>query len=126
MDINKLVTSYITLRDKKAQIKAKYDNEVAKVEEVMKRVEGALLQHFETNNVEAVSTAAGTAYTATRSSATVADRDVFREFILGTDNWQLADIRASKKAIEEYRNVHQELPPGINFSTERVVNIRRG
>ena len=35
------------------------------------------------------------------------------------------EVAVVKSAVEQYKSVNQELPPGINWREERVVNIRR-
>jgi len=35
------------------------------------------------------------------------------------------DIRASKTAIAQFKTATDDLPPGINWRAERVVNFRR-
>jgi len=126
MNINTLVEKYVALRDKKATIKAEYDGKIERIEELLKKVEGVMLNHFEETGTESVRTAAGTCYRSTRSSCTVADREVFRAFILANNAWELADLRASKKAVEEYKTANEDLPPGLNYSAEVVVGVRRG
>lgn len=126
MDIQTIVEKYIALRDKKAAIKAEYDARIAKIDEVMDKVEAALLKHFDEVGIDAVKTGAGTAYTSVKTSATVADWDMYLSFVKAQEAWQLLERRVAKKAVEEYREVNGDLPPGVNWSEERVVNIRRG
>lgn len=125
MKIEELVEKYVALRDRKAGMKAKYDAEVAKVDDVMDRVEAALLKHFDTVGVESVSTKSGTAYKSTRNSATVADWDSFLGFVKQQDAWNFLEHRCSKAAVEEFRAANDDLPPGVNYRSEVVVNIRR-
>lgn len=125
MKIEELVEKYVALRDKKAQIKAKYDAEVAKVDDVLDRVEAALLKHFDSVGVESVSTKAGTAYKSTRNSATVGDWDSFLHFVQQQEAWNFLERRVSKTAVEEFRSANDDLPPGVNYRSEVVVNIRR-
>lgn len=126
MNFNDVVTKYIQLRDKKAQIKAEYDVKVAKIDEVMDKVEGKLIEYFQDTGLESIRTDAGTAYKTTRTSATVADWDAFLAHVVDTENYHLLEHRASKKAVEEYKQVNEDLPPGVNWREEIVVNIKRG
>jgi hypothetical protein len=41
------------------------------------------------------------------------------------DDWALLEVRASKSAVEQYRENNNDLPPGISMREERVVNVRR-
>lgn len=125
MKMSELVEKYIQLRDKKAEYKAEYDAKVAKVEEVLDKIEAKFLQVFEESGLDSVKTEAGTAYKSTRVSVTTGDKDAFMEFIRTNDEWPLLEVRPSKAAIEEYRAAHDDLPPGINWRAEQVVNIRR-
>ena len=126
MDINLIVTKYIQLRDKKGELKAEYDAKVSKIDEVMDKVEAKLLQHFAETGLESVRTDAGTAYKSSRVSATVADWDSLLSHILATEDYQLLEHRVSKKAVEEFKAVNDDLPPGVNWREEVIVNIRRG
>lgn len=126
MDINNIVTKYIQLRDKKGEIKAEYDAKVAKIDEVMDKVEAKLIEYFASTGLESVRTSAGTAYKSSRVSATVADWDSLLSHILTTENYQLLEHRVSKKAVEEFKAANEDLPPGVNWREEVIVNIRRG
>lgn len=126
MKVNEIVESYIKLRDRKAAIKKEYDDKVAKIEKVMSVAEAVLLKHFDQTGAESVKTDAGTAYKSTRTSATVADWDAFLAHVQRTEAWEMLEHRASKRAVEEYKAANDDLPPGINWSSEQVVNVRRG
>jgi hypothetical protein len=126
MDIDGLVSRYIALRDKKAEYKAEYDGKVAKVDDLLRKVEGVLLKHFQDTGVESVRTESGTAYTSTRSSAKVVDWDSFLAFVKESDSWDMLEHRCAKTVVEEYKNENGDLPPGLNWSSEVTVGIRRG
>jgi type I site-specific restriction endonuclease len=125
MKLSEVVTKYIELRDKKAELKAEYDNKVASIDEVLDKIEVKLLQVFEETGSKSFSTPNGTAYASVRTSASVADKEAFMEYVKNTEQWPLLEVRASKTAVEQHRDLHEDLPPGINWREERVVNIRR-
>lgn len=125
MKLNELVGKYIELRDKKSEIKAEYDQKVAKIDAVLEKIEAKLLSVFDDTGMDSCKTEFGTAYTSNRSTASVADREVFMNFIKENEEWPLLEIRASKSGVEQYKEANAELPPGINWRSERVVNIRR-
>jgi len=125
MKLSEIVTKYIELRDKKAELKAEYDNKVASIDEVLDKIEVKLLQVFEETGSKSFSTPNGTAYASVRTSASVADKEAFMEYVKNTEQWPLLEVRASKTAVEQHRDLHEDLPPGINWREERVVNIRR-
>lgn len=125
MKISELVEAYIKLRDRKAQIKAEYDGKVALVQEKIDKIEAVLLKAFQDTGMESVKTEAGTAYKTTRSTASVADRDVFMQYVVQNGEWPLLEVRCSKQAVEQYKAANEELPPGITWREEVVVNVRR-
>jgi hypothetical protein len=125
MKMSELVEKYIQLRDKKSEYKAEYDAKVSIIEALLNKIEGKFLQVFEESGMDSVKTEAGTAYKSTRISVTTGDKDAFMEFVRTNDEWPLLEVRPSKSAVEEYRAAHDDLPPGINWRAEQVVNIRR-
>ena len=126
MKLSEAVTLYIQLRDKKAQMKSDFDASVAPINDKMEKLEAKLLDVFNKTGMDSVKTEHGTAYTAVRTTASVADREAFMEFVKANEEWSLIEVRAAKTAIEQFRdNNDKELPPGINIRSERVVNIRR-
>lgn len=125
MKLSEVVEKYIELREQKSQLKAEYDAKVSKIEANMTKIEGKLLEIFEQTGMDSVRTSSGTAYASVRSSASVADREAFMDYVKANEEWPLLEVRASKLAVEQYKSVNQELPPGINWREERVVNIRR-
>lgn len=125
MKLSEVVTKYIELRDKKAELKAEYDNKVASIDEMLDKIEVKLLQVFEETGSKSFSTPNGTAYASVRTSASVADKEAFMEYVKNTEQWPLLEVRASKTAVEQHRDLHEDLPPGVNWREERVVNIRR-
>ena len=125
MKISEVVEKYIELRTKKAQFKAEYDMKVADIDKNLDKIEGKLLEVFEQTGLDSVKTPFGTAYTTTKTSVPVADKEVFMEFVRSNDEWPLLEVRASKASVEQYKEEHGELPPGVNWRVERVVNVRR-
>lgn len=126
MKLSEAVKLYIQLRDKKAELKAEYDRKVAGIEEKLTKLEAKLLQVFNETGMDSVKTEFGTAYTSTRTSVSIADRDAFLNYIKESGDYNLLELRPSRSAVPEFAAANGgELPPGVNMRTERVVNIRR-
>jgi hypothetical protein len=123
---DKLVGVYIELRDRRAQRKAAFANEDAADKSRQESIEGVLLRRFQDDGIESVRTANGTAYKSTQSSATVADWDTFFGFVREREAWELVERRCSKDAVKQYKAANDEqLPPGLNWREEIVINVRR-
>lgn len=125
MDVNELVEKYIELRDKKAAFKKEYELKTEKIDTVLDKIEIALLKTFQDSGLDSVSTKAGTAYTSTRATAKVADKDAFMTFVIEGKNWEFLENRCSKEAVEQFKAANEDLPPGISWSEIRTVNVRR-
>jgi phage host-nuclease inhibitor protein Gam len=126
MKLSEAVSLYIQMRDKKAQMKADFEASVAPLNEKMDKLEAKLLDVFNKTGMDSVKTEFGTAYATTRTTASVADREAFMEYVKANEEWALLEVRTSKTAVEQYRAANDnDLPPGINLREERVVNIRR-
>jgi hypothetical protein len=121
-----LLKIFIGLRDKRSQRKADYDADDAGDKDKQNRIETEFLRRFNERGIDNVSSREfGTAYRSTRSSATVADWEAVLDHVIRQDAWELLERRVSKGAIQQYRDVHDDLPPGVNWSEAQVVNFRR-
>lgn len=125
LQLDAIVERYVALRDKAAALKKEHEAQLAPYKDAMERLENAILSSLKAQGGESVRTKAGTAYTSRSVSVTVADKQAFRDFIIANEAWDLADIRAAKKAIEEYRDSNDDIPPGLNWSEAVTVGVRR-
>lgn len=126
MKLNELVGKYIQLRDKKAALKKEYDEKVAGVDSVLDKIEAVLLKTFDETGMESVKTEFGTAYKSTRTSASVADWDAFWGYVREKEAYEMLERRCNKTAVDQHRAANDgQLPPGLNWREELVVNVRR-
>jgi len=123
--IEDLIDRYVKLRDRKAEMKAAYDLSVAKIDDAMEKVENYILGHLNQNGIDSVGSPAGTAFKQAMTSATVGDRDAFMAYVKANDAFNLLDARANKTAVAEFKELNNDLPPGVNWREETVVRIRR-
>lgn len=123
--IDKVVNTYIKLRDKKAAMKKVFDGETAAINEQLETLENFIMQKAQELGVDSFKTDAGTAYRYETVSATVADWDKSLAFIQEQGAWNLLEHRVSKKAVEEYKETHGEIPPGINYTSMFSIGVRR-
>lgn len=127
MKLDELIDKYIKVRDKKAQLKKAYEAEAGKLDEVLTKMEAVILKMFEQTGQDSAKTASGTAYTSTRNSATVADRDAFLGWVLADPEERaiFLENRVNKTAVEQFKAENEDLPPGVNWRSEITVNVRR-
>jgi len=120
-----LVEKYVMLRDAKAAAVARFKEKMAKVDDVMAKFEAQLLNQLEATGAESIRTKAGTAYKSVKTSATVADWDAVLEYAITNGLLNLLEKRVNKTAVLEFKEEHNDLPPGVNLREELVVNVRR-
>lgn len=127
MKLDELIEKYIKIRDKKSQLKKAYEVEAGKLDEVLTKMEAVILRTFETTGQDSAKTTAGTAYMASRTSATVASRDDFLAWVLAEPEERaiFLENRVNKTAVEQYKAETEDLPPGVNWRSEVVINVRR-
>lgn len=124
-NIDALVGQYVKLRDKIKAADDAHKLRMAPAKTHLERLNGALLAAIQAAGAESVKTANGTAYQTTKRTASIADGQAFRGFIIENRQWDMADWKANAPAVEAYLQENQDLPPGVNLSSVVVVGVRR-
>lgn len=121
-----LVDRYVKLRDAKTKIANQAKEKTQLIDEAMNAIEAVLLVQFNSEGVESVRTAAGTAYKDTKTFATVGDWEAFLGFVRDQQAWPLLKHDVVKKAVEEYKEANDDaLPPGVDWREEIIIKVRR-
>lgn len=124
--LNEMITSYIALRDKRAEIEKAQKVVIKQYDDAMESIENFLMGHLRGQKLNSTSCDAGVAFIKRKRSATVADTQVFREHVISTQNFDLADFRAKPEAVEEYAKEHEgQTPPGVNLRLYDAVQVNR-
>jgi len=123
--LQKWIGGYIKLRDKKSEMEERHREEMAPINELMAKIEAQMLEHMSEEGATSIKTEAGTAYRTTRTSTSVADRSAFMGFVIENEAWEFLESRANKSAVVAYKEEHDDLPPGLNWREQVVVNFRR-
>jgi hypothetical protein len=119
------VAAYIRLRD---HIKASEDEfklSMKRPRDAMEKLEAELLDHLNETGGNSLSCDDGTVYKSTATTATVENREAFREFVIEHNLWEAMDIRANKTFAREYMEEKGEILPGLKVTQVATVNIRR-
>jgi hypothetical protein len=127
MKLDELVGKYILLRERRAKRKAAFALDDESDKALQEKIEAVMMIKFQELGTNSVNTPLGTAYTAIRTSASVADRDVYFGWVMEDPAERLIflEARASKLAVEAYRNANGVIPPGLNWSESREINFTR-
>ena len=123
--VNDVVAAYVTLRDKKAEIKARHQEELAPINDKMFKLEGWLHRELNKQGVDSFKTKRGTAFVQKATSVTVQDWDATLPFIREHGLWDMLEARVSKTAVQDYIESTKDVPPGVSIKVDEVVRVRR-
>lgn len=119
------IDKYNQLRDRIKEVQKAADAEKAQLTETLVKLENWITEHADKDGLENIKTEHGTAYWSTQSRASVADPSAFFDFVLANKRWDLLDKRVSRSAAKLHVEETGEAPPGVNYHTLRVFNVRR-
>ena len=77
------------------------------------------------DGLDTIKTPSGTGYWSTHHTATVGSREEFFRFCAEHNAWDMVESRASKTGVKSYIEANGAPPPGVNFSSSRVFNLRK-
>lgn len=124
-NIDDLVSQYVRLRDKIKEAEDAHKAKLKNAKEHLENLNNTLLDRLNQLGGDSVKTQHGTVYRTTRRSATIADGDAFRQFVITNEAFDLVDWRANANAVDDFIKEQQAPPPGVNFSTAFTVGVRR-
>lgn len=120
-----LIDKFISLRDLVDEAQNKFKARLKVVTDEMEMIEALLLTRLEESGQESSSSKTGTVFFTTQTRCGVGDWDELLPFVM-SGNPQLLNKAVNKTAVKEYMDEHEgDLPPGVNWSEERVVQIRK-
>lgn len=119
------VAAYIRLRDYKKAAEEEFKKSLKRVNDAMEKLEGELLNDLNASGANSLSCDAGTVYKNTQFSATVENREAFREYVVKNDLWEAMDIRANKTFVKEFMEREGTPLPGVKVTQIATVGVRR-
>lgn len=122
--VDKWIRHYILVRNEIAEIKQRHKQELERLEDVLKKLGGTLLEFLDKTGQESARTDAGTVYASVKDAVSVSDPDAFMECVKEYEAFYLLDRRANAKACREWADTYGKLPPGVTLSTLRTVGVR--
>jgi hypothetical protein len=126
LNIKKLVSNYVRLRDRKRELEDAYKKQVEPFTKLMAEVEGQLLEHMQSADIDSVATPGGTCYRSTVPRATIRDGAAFRQWVVQHSRFELVDWRANARAVFDFISENNGAsPPGVNASTFTSIRFRR-
>jgi hypothetical protein len=116
---------YLQVRNAIDELERAHKANKAKLMEKLVAVENWMTAKAQEDGLESVKTNSGTAYWSTHHTATVASREEFFAYCKENDMWDMVEARASKLGVKSFIESNGAPPPGVNFSSTRVFNLRK-
>jgi len=125
IDIDRRVEQYIKLRDLIKEKDDAHKEAMKQFRETLEKLNNLLLDHLNTIGGDSVATGSGTVYRNLKESCSLEDADSFMRHVIGTEQWELLERKASLPAVREFAAANGALPPGVKMSSMQVVGVRR-
>jgi len=126
IDLDRVVSAYIKLRDKKRDLATEFEAQEAVLDTKIKTLEKALLGYCESSGAESVRTESGTFYRSIRSKYWTSDWEAMNRFIIKHEVPELLEKRVHQGNMKQFLEDHPDLlPPGLNRDSEYTVTVRR-
>jgi len=116
---------YLQVRNQIESLEREHKTAKAALTEKLIALENWMTAKAQEDGLETVKTPHGTAYWSTHHTATVGSREEFFNFCKEHDAWDMVESRASKTGVKSYIEAHGAPPPGVNFSSAKVFNMRK-
>jgi len=115
---------YVELRTEVERIEKAAKVKTSELKKIMLDLENWFTLKSSEEGLTTFPTPSGTVYWSTVSTASVAEPSVFKQFVIDQGAWDLMETRASKLAVKAHVEAHGVPPPGVNFSSVKVFNLR--
>lgn len=124
MNYEQAAKKYVEVEAEISRINGEAKKKVANLNKILEDIENWFALKAQEEGLKSIPTPVGTVYWSTHYSATVANPTAFKDFVRETGQFDLMETKASKTAVKSYIEGHGEAPPGVNFSSRKVFNLR--
>jgi len=126
LNTEEAVRVYLMLRNARERGKDRHEDRDKLLRLHQERIERALGAFMQRNTSQGLNTKFGTVFCAHQSTARVADKAAWLSYLQKNDAWHMATIGANKAEVAKHLETNEgELPPGVDWSSRVVVQIRR-
>jgi len=126
-DTESLVRTYLTIRNKRDDLRIKYESDDDALKQDLAAVETALLAICNDMNVNGLKTTFGTVTRSLKERFFCTDWDNFKKFLAEVDGFDLLERRIHQRNFKEFVAERQAdgLPPGVNVLREFDIVVRK-
>lgn len=121
-----LMTLYIKLRDRIDEETKAFKKLMGQKAELLAQLEGVLMERLNERGTQSTSSQDAVAFIETATFCGVADWDSLIGYIMNEEQTQFLNHAVNKSAVKEYMEANDgELPPGVKWTEEKQIKIRR-
>ena len=122
----KFTKVYLKIREKRAELKAQFEQEDSKLEAQLNAIKSALLDYCKKQGVDSVRTQAGLFYRGIKTRYWTNDWDSMNRFILEHGVPEFYEKRLNQTSVRQYLEENPDvLPPGLNVENDYVITVRK-
>lgn len=128
MDVSadKLAEVYIKIRDKRAELKERYESEDAELKEQLDLLADKMLDICDTQNADSIKTKTGTIIRKVDTRYWTNDWESFYEFVQENDAFPLLEKRIHQTNMKQFLEENPEaLPMGLQSDSKYSIVVRR-
>lgn len=126
VSVEKLVKTYVKIRDKRSELTAKYTEEEGKLREQQDKVKLALLSYCKEHEVDSVRTASGLFYRTVKQRYWTSDWEAMHAFILVHSVPEFFEKRLNQTHVRQFIEENPDLlPAGLNVDSEYTISVRK-
>ena len=126
VSVEKLVKTYAKIRDKRAEITAKYKEEEGQLREKQDKVKSALLGYCKEHEVDSVRTSSGLFYRTVKQRYWTSDWESMHKFIMEHSLPEFLDKRLNQTNVRQFLEDNPDLlPAGLNVDSEYTISVRK-
>lgn len=120
-----IIDKYIELRDAVDAINAEAKAKCAEMKSAMEGIEAYMMKLAIESGQTNFGSEAGTAFITTETRCSVADFNEVIKFAQENNMWDIITKAVNKTVVAQYLEKHEALPPGVNWTAQKVIQIRR-
>ena len=126
ISVDKLVGAYTKIRDKRAELSAKYKEEEAELREQQDKIKVALLDYCKEHEVDSVRTPSGLFYRTVKQRYWTSDWESMHKFIMEHEVPEFFEKRLNQTHVRQFLEENPDLLPlGLNVDSEYSISVRK-
>ena len=126
ISVDKLVGAYTKIRDKRAELSAKYKEEEAELREQQDKIKVALLDYCKEHEVDSIRTSSGLFYRNVKQRYWTSDWESMHKFIMEHEVPEFFEKRLNQTHVRQFLEENPDLLPlGLNVDSEYSISVRK-